>query len=524
MENFAAFFSYVRADDEHENHRITRLREKLAGEVRMITGEEFAIFQDNLDTHWGQNWDERLNSTLDGTTFLIIAVTPSYLRRPACRGELERFLQREKALGRNDLILPILYLETPTLSDKDLLAADPLAQAINSHQYADWRDLRHEPDTNPEVSKRIEKMAREIEKAMQRSATPTPKLAPKSEPTPTAAPAPAIAETETKTPKISARNEPPILIVDRFPNRGDHTNIVDAVRAAKPGTRILIRPGLYKEALVLDKALELLGDGERQEIIVETFGTETLIFNTEFGRVANLTLRQNGGDNSYGVWIMQGRLELEDCDITSRSRACVGIMNGADPRLRRNCIHDGKASGVLIYENGKGTLEDNDIFANDLAGVTIKEGSDPTLRRNRIHDGKESGVVIAQNAKGILEENDIFANALTGVAITDGSDPTLRRNHIHNGKDTGILIYENGKGMLEDNDIFANALSGIQVIENANPIVRSNRITANKNSGIYVHDSGGGIFEKNDLRGNREPWNIDASSKAKVTKSGNIES
>lgn len=521
MENFAAFFSYVRADDEHENHRITRLREKLAGEVRMITGEEFAIFQDNLDTHWGQNWEERLNTTLDGTTFLIIAVTPSYLKRPACRGELERFLQREKELGRNDLILPILYLETPALSDKDLLAADILAQAINSHQYADWRDLRHEPETNPEVSKRIEKMAREIEKAMRRSATPAPKPAPKSEPTPTTTPTPAI--TETKTPKISPRNEPPILIVDPFPGRGDHTKIMDAVDAAEPGTRILIRPGLYKEALILEKVLELLGDGERDEIIVETSGVDTLLFNTEFGRVANLTLRQTGRGNFSGAWIRQGRLELDDCDITSRSWACVAIESGADPRLRRNRIHHGERSGVFIYENSRGTLEDNDIFANGQAGVQISQGSDPTLWRNRIHYSRENGVNI-QYSKGTLEDNDIFANSFAGVKIEEYSDPTLRRNRIHNGKAEGVVITKNSKGTLEDNDIFTNALSGIEVKENAAPVVRGNRITNNLQIGLRVYSSGGGIFEKNDLRGNRQPWAITASSQAKVTKSGNIES
>jgi F-box protein 11 len=523
MENFAAFFSYVHADDEHDNGRLTWLRQTLEGEVQTITGQSFELFQDYEGIHWGQKWEERLNSALDGSTFLIVVVTPRYLNSKYCRLEFERFLEFERKLGRTDLILPILYIEARILSDDTLRAANPLAKAIAEHQYFDWRDLRYEPLTNPEICKRVEKMAREIENAMLRTAAPASKPAPKAEAASPGVSAPVTQESEPKTPKISPRTEPPTLVVDPMPRRGDHTRIMDAIQAAKPGTRILIRPGLYKEALVLEKALELLGDGERSEIVVETSGAPVLLFKTEFGRVANLTLRQSGGDDFYSVDIAQGRLELEDCDITSQSLACVAIHGGADPRLRRNCIHDGNEGGVSVYDNGKGTLEENDIFANIPSGVEISTSGDPRLRRNRIHDGKGGGVLVWGNGKGILEDNDIFANTLVGVEVKAGGDPTLLRNRIYDGKQSGVLVQENSKSTLEDNDISANAYSGLEVREGGTPVVRSNRIMKNKHNGIWVHRSGGGTFENNDLRKNGRPWRIDESSQANVRKSGNIE-
>jgi F-box protein 11 len=264
-----------------------------------------------------------------------------------------------------------------------------------------------------------------------------------------------------------------------MPRRGDFTTISESIQSAEPGTRILIRPGLYKEALVLDKALELIGDGERDEIVVETTDSDVLLFKTEFGRVSNLTLRQAGGGEFFAVDISQGRLELEDCDITSQSLACVAIYDDADPRLRRNRIHDGKQGGVFIYENGKGTLEDNDIWGNAFANVTIGEGGNPILRRNRIHDGKQVGVLVYDNGKGTLEDNEIWGNiSNSGVVIRTGGTLTLRRN----------------------------------------------TITKHKYNAIWIYNNGGGIFENNDLRGNkRGPFKIDNSSKENVTMSGNIE-
>ena len=41
--------------------------------------------------------------------------------------------------------------------------------------------------------------------------------------------------------------------------------------------------------------------------------------------------------------------------------------------VKRNRIHDGRDSGVLVCENGKGSVVDNDIFANQV-GVRVELG------------------------------------------------------------------------------------------------------------------------------------------------------
>ncbi|HEX8731900.1 MAG TPA: right-handed parallel beta-helix repeat-containing protein [Ktedonobacterales bacterium] len=276
----------------------------------------------------------------------------------------------------------------------------------------------------------------------------------------------------------SASAGPFSRVVDWRAGMGDHTTITAAIAAAKPGERILIRRGLYEGGLTIDKPLELVGEGQPGDVEVRASGANTILFTASQGRIANLTLRQTGGGNWFGVEIAAGRLEVEDCDISSQSLACVAIRNGASPILRRNRIHDGQQCGVIIYDNGQGLLEDNDIFANAYTSVQIKTGGAPTLRRNRIHDGKEGGVMIYDNGKGLLEDNDIFANTNSAVEIKTGSAPTLRRN----------------------------------------------RINKNGYKAIWVHEDGGGVFENNDLRDNKTgAWSIDASSKEKVTQRENTE-
>jgi F-box protein 11 len=494
----AAFLSYVHDDDKYGH--ITKLRERLEDEVRMVVGVEFPIFQDRKDIQWGQNWKTRLEESIDEVTFLIPVITPSFFNSPHCRTELQRFLEREQKLGRSDLILPVYFIDAPLLNDEELRAEDELAQTIASRQYADWRELRFEPFTNPQVGKTLERLARQIRDALPRvHATKTPD-----------APARASAETQPAAPPVkesseqitqrpSAKNEPPTCTVNQMPRRGDFTTISEAIEKSEPGTIIIVQPGFYQEGLVIDKPLEIIGEGEPGEVVVQASGKNVIKFKTTMGRVTNLTLRQAGGGEWYAVDIAQGRLELEDCDITSQSRACVAIHNGADPRLRRNRIHDGKASGVLVYENGLGTVEDNDIFSNVSSGVQIISGGSPTLRRNRIHDSKQAGVDFTDNGLGTLEDNEIFGNLLSGVVITSGSAPTLRRNRIHDGKENGVMVANNGLGTLEDNDIFGNTYAGVEIRSGGNPMLRRNRIYDGKAGGVYIHESGLGTLEDNDI-------------------------
>ena len=344
-----------------------------------------------------------------------------------------------------------------------------------------------------------------------------------------------IREAIKKLPTRSTDSQPPSVepqlpkdkfrtwVIDQL-HRGDFVTISEAINAANLGDRILVRPGLYLEGLVIDKPLEIIGDGAPGEVVVQVAGKDVILFQTTRGRVANLTLRQLGGENWYAVDIAQGRLELEDCDITSQSKSCVAIHNGADPHLRRNRIHDSKQNGVFIYENGQGTLEDNDIFGNAYPAVAIKTGSNPMLRRNRIHDNKQNGVLIYENGQGTLENNDIFGNAYPAVAITTGGNPTLWRNRLYDNKQNGVLALENGQGILEDNAIFRNAYTAVEIRTGGNLTLRRNRINNHVYLAIWVYDGGAGTFEDNDLRDNAMgAWFISEDCLPNVKRANNIE-
>lgn len=486
----AAFLTYVRFEDEHDNGRLSEFCKRLGGEIRIQTGEPFHIFQDRNDIAWGQQWRTRIEESVDAVTFLIAMITPGFFKSAECRKELERFLEREKKLGRGDLILPVYYVNTPALNDEAKRKKDQLMQVIASRQHADWRDLRFEPWTLPQVGKLIAAMALQIAEALER------------EPAQHATASAAVQQKPSAETQLAPKSEPPTRIVDPF-HRSDYATVNAAVKAAKPGDRILVRPGLYAEAVIIDKPIEIIGDGDRSDIVIESVNAPAISFRSTMGRVANLTLRRgSGGPQHFCVDISQGRLDLEDCDVSSQSLACIGIHAAADPRLRRNMIHDGKAGGVLIYANGRGTIEDNDIFANGSTSVEIREESDPIIRRNRIHSTRDCGVVVQTSGRGTIEDNDIFGNDLSGIEIRTGGNPIIRRNRIHDGNVGGVFVHADATGTIEENDIFANRYSGVEIKTGGNPVVRRNRIRDGGTTGVLVDEQGLGTIEDNDIFAN----------------------
>jgi hypothetical protein len=156
---YAAFWSYTRFDDEHDGSWLSDLRKALEKAVRALSGKKIEIFQDVDGLVWGERWKRKLVASADDATFLIPIISPSYFVSDACRDELEQLVTREKALGSQDLILPIYYITAPQLEDAFRKGSDYLAQSISDHNYEDIRKLRYRPLTSHEARQKIDDLA-----------------------------------------------------------------------------------------------------------------------------------------------------------------------------------------------------------------------------------------------------------------------------------------------------------------------------------------------------------------------------
>jgi len=333
-----------------------------------------------------------------------------------------------------------------------------------------------------------------------------------------------LRETQTPSPQQKTKTH----VVDRRPGKGDFTSIQAAINAAEPGDRIMVREGTYRESLRLSKALEIIGQGDRDYILVTTDKGVALHCDAPLARVAGLRFRREAGnaDNKgYGIWITAGGAEIEDCVVESLSLACISVNgSGTTPALRRCHVRDGAQGGLFVNDGAQPVVEACRFVGNALAGVTVKgQATRATLRRCGAQNGKASGFFFQDGAGGVMEGCEAIGNTNSGVAIATGAAPLLRDCTLRVNRQSGLYVYEDGRGRVEGGRIAGNGGAGVFVQEGGAPEVTGCTITANAYGAVRIRDAtSSGIFRDNDLHGNTlGAWDI--AKGAKVERSGNTD-
>ena len=268
-----------------------------------------------------------------------------------------------------------------------------------------------------------------------------------------------------------------------------------ALALAVDGDEILVRPGEYRESLIVDKSVRIRGDGPREKIVVRPDRGESGI--TIIASAPNLVgFTVNGldpaePDDSPGadlVRITGGTPVLESLDICGGD-ACVSVRGNEIMGAIRLCwVHDGRYSGILIAGGASPRIEENEIWAHASSGVAVEDSeSNPTVRANRIHDCDEHGIQVAEGAAPRIEENEIWSNGGAQVVVQGtGTDPIIQANRIHDGA-WGVVVQEGACPRTEENEIWGNALEGIYVTGiGTSPVVVGNIVRDGLDDGIYV--------------------------------------
>ncbi len=287
---------------------------------------------------------------------------------------------------------------------------------------------------------------------------------------------------------------------------GDFLTITDAIRRAPENARLLVRPGIYYEGFVIDKSLEIIGDGVLEEIIVSATASSCVVMQTDEATVRNLTLRGQAkrgganGDGFFAIDIPRGCLLLDACDISSDSLSCVAIHNkSAEPVVRGCRIHHAFDSGVYAFDGAGGRIEACDIFENTNVGIAITGGATTNVSGCHVHDGGNAGIVVWDNASNMIEDCEIYANASAGIGISEAGATTVRRCRIHEGRNIGIYVHQGGRGAIEECDIYAHTEAEVAVTSEAEIHLRACRIHQGQSSGVVVRDAGKAFLEACDV-------------------------
>ncbi len=310
---------------------------------------------------------------------------------------------------------------------------------------------------------------------------------------------------QPKTDRITKPGEVPTLVVDK--KGGDFATIGDAIRAAKPGTKIVIAAGTYHEGIVIDKPLALVGRGRTSEVVIESNGSDCVVMETDQAMVRGVTLRARTGLNHAAhavVTVMRGVLRLWDCDVSSDSLwPCIFVSGQGQPLVRRCKIHGGLGGAVLVSEHGGGTFEDCEIHGVRQYGIAVKTGARPTFERCQVHH-VATGIFADESGRGSFKDCEVWSATDAGVRITQGAHPVLGRCKIHDCRD-GVTVHDSGEGTFDECTVTACQRSNVLVERGGHPVFTRSRIDKSQGTGVTVSSAGHGRFDDCTISENEGP-------------------
>ncbi|WP_051949358.1 TIR domain-containing protein [Methylosinus sp. PW1] len=349
-----AFLSYVRDDDAHDLGRISDLRMRLAGEVRMQTGRPFPIFQDRNDINWGEQWRERIKGAIDSITFLIPIMTPSYFRSHMCREEFEAFLLRERALGLPRLILPIYYVSADEM-DEAAKHPDDMATVLRERNWSDWRELRFPPLDHPNIREQIATLAKTIKQTM----------------------------VELRA-EIDAATQSKLQLVQAVPSPPPPP----PTEAAAPQSAIVENPLAIPVARVEKASASALKRAQKQPYYVyttkfdEVISPRQLMSSDESLRLHKTLLKTIRAQSlEFADAIESGAAEI--ADVANKQEVSISILIDNSGSLRGKMIED-----VAAWTSIASSIMSSAGVSNEILGFTTKAWKGGQSREMWISDGR----------------------------------------------------------------------------------------------------------------------------------------
>ncbi|MCD6171089.1 MAG: right-handed parallel beta-helix repeat-containing protein, partial [Thermoplasmata archaeon] len=255
-----------------------------------------------------------------------------------------------------------------------------------------------------------------------------------------------------------------------------HTNdnIEDAINAASDGDTIKVNPGLYKENIVINKPLKIVGDPaidangsigikiEANNTFIENFTISNcsigvLVHNASF-MIQNVTMDNITVDNSIGAvgngtiidnvnksWINNTRIynastfaiklnsstniTIENCNWSSNQNGLV-IAYSHHNIIQNNekCIDNG-AYGVYLMVSRHNKLLNTDFISGGLYGIYLSNADYNSIENCNLKNNQRGILILGGSTENIIRNNTL-SNSQWDINVISSPDNIFLNNTV----------------------------------------------------------------------------------------------
>ncbi len=267
-------------------------------------------------------------------------------------------------------------------------------------------------------------------------------------------------------------------------------SIAAAIARAQAGDTVRVERGYYRERLLIDKPLTLLGIN-RPTISAGKQG-DAIRVTAEDVIIDGLIVRDSGDsllDQNAGIYIRPGahRAKVRNCDLTYNLWG-IYIETVKNVEIHNNVItgkRDYKSprrgNGIQLYNTQAAEIVGNEIsFVRD--GIYVDVSHRAVFRNNRIHNVRY-GTHYMNSHNNVWEGNDSYHNR-GGLALMMTRNQVVRNNRAWGNSDHGIMLRTIQDSLIEGNVVAGNTRGFF--IYDAEYNTLSNNLVVDNTIGIHL--------------------------------------
>jgi parallel beta-helix repeat protein len=222
------------------------------------------------------------------------------------------------------------------------------------------------------------------------------------------------------------------------------SKIQDAIDNASTGDTIRVYDGIYYENVVVNKKLNIIGNGTSKTIINGSYVTAVVYLNADNCNLSGLQLT-GSGIGGYGQLIPAGLLIESDYNIIS------------------NCVANKNSYGFFLGYADNNKIENVSGISNSWHGINLSFSDNNQIIASSF-SGNQIGIALGESDQNTIKNNICYENEMYGIDLDVGSKRnTVRFNILRKNGNVGIIlrVFSNYNSIFY-NDLINNNNGGTQ--------------------------------------------------------------
>jgi parallel beta-helix repeat protein len=287
-------------------------------------------------------------------------------------------------------------------------------------------------------------------------------------------------------------------------------SIQSAINNAEEGDTVIVKPGMYREQIIIDKSIRLIGEDKNTTIIDGGGVDDVVTIIADEILLCGFTI-QNGKNryNHYAISMKSNNSMIMDTIITDNYNG-INLLFSSQTTITDIKFHNNEGNAMNLYQSSYNMISSNIIHNNDYA-MRLSESTNNMVINNQIYHQNMNDITLSHASDNSIISNILTDNILGGINIYHSNGNLLSKNTLVNTEE-GISLHNCTQTMITSNNITDCPREGVSLSASVENTVYGNILQENRGCGVLlIYESENNSIIENTISKNRKGLCIDHS-------------